>query len=64
MGSKSSKTSQEQEVKLKPQILGFNTYQKNNNYDESYSTSQNTQSETNNTIKSSLKKTIEKKIPL
>ena len=63
MGSKSSKTSQEQEVKLKPQIWGFNTYQKNNNYDESYSTSQNTQSETNNTIKSSSKKTIEKKYP-
>ena len=63
MGTKSSKTSQEQEVKLKPQIWGFNTYQKNNNYDESYSTSQNTQSETNNTIKSSSKKTIEKKYP-
>ena len=63
MGSKSSKTSNEKEVKLKPQVWGFNTYQKNNNYDESYSTSQNTQSETNNTIKSSSKKTIEKKYP-
>ena len=63
MGSKSSKTSNDQEVKLKPQFWGFNTYQKSNNYDESFSTTQNTQSETNNSIKSSSKKTIEKKYP-
>ena len=63
MGSKSSKTSNEQEVKLKPQFWGFNVYQKNNNYDESFSTTQNTQSETTNISKSSSKKTIDKKCP-
>ena len=63
MGSKSSKTSNEQEVKLKPQFWGFNVYQKNNNYDESFSTTQNTQSETTNISKSSSKKALDKKCP-
>ena len=53
MGSKSSKSEQEKEIKLKPQFYGTN-------YDESFSTSQNTQTE-DNTIKSQAKKDFSKK---
>lgn len=51
MGSKSSKTEQENtmegEIKLQTEFWGANTYQNSNKYDESFSTSQNTQMEEN-----------------